>query len=208
VTMPARRMPAKPKPIVGPPERMVIIGGGAAGFAAAEMLRREGFAGGVTIVSADDAPPCDRPNLSKDYRRPLRPRNGSRCARPNSMPRTRSTCASARRRPALDVAGRRVMLTDGEAIRFDKLLLATGAEPIRLQLSHARRDRGRSGPARRRRVARCRARRGRRRRAAAHRSRARSRPGDRPRCAGRRIPGNQRAGHFCRRRHCPLARHL
>ena len=39
----------------------------AAGFAAADMLRREGFAGSLTMLSADDSPPCDRPNLSKDY---------------------------------------------------------------------------------------------------------------------------------------------
>ena len=49
------------------PDSVVIIGGGAAGLAAADMLRREGFEGGVTLLSADDAPPCDRPNLSKDY---------------------------------------------------------------------------------------------------------------------------------------------
>jgi NADPH-dependent 2,4-dienoyl-CoA reductase/sulfur reductase-like enzyme len=46
---------------------MVIIGGGAAGYAAADMLRREGYGGRVTIISADDAPPYDRPNLSKEY---------------------------------------------------------------------------------------------------------------------------------------------
>ena len=47
--------------------RFVIVGGGAAGFAAAERLRREGFAGDVVIVSADAHPPVDPPNLSKDY---------------------------------------------------------------------------------------------------------------------------------------------
>ncbi|HLN08763.1 MAG TPA: Rieske 2Fe-2S domain-containing protein, partial [Xanthobacteraceae bacterium] len=45
------------------PDRIVIIGGGAAGFAAAEMLRREQFAGSIAILSNDDAPPVDRPNL-------------------------------------------------------------------------------------------------------------------------------------------------
>src|SRR6185312_14572757 len=49
------------------PGRMVIVGGGAAGFAAVEMLRREGFKGSIVMLSNDAAPPVDRPNLSKDY---------------------------------------------------------------------------------------------------------------------------------------------
>ena len=47
--------------------RIVIVGGGAAGFAAAEMLRRRGFRGSIVMLSSDAAPPVDRPNLSKDY---------------------------------------------------------------------------------------------------------------------------------------------
>ena len=49
------------------PRSVVIVGGGAAGLAAADMLRRRGYDGAVTMLSADDAPPVDRPNLSKDY---------------------------------------------------------------------------------------------------------------------------------------------
>jgi apoptosis-inducing factor 3 len=51
----------------GAPQKIVIVGGGAAGFAAAEMLRRRGYAGSLTMLSDDEAPPVDRPNLSKDY---------------------------------------------------------------------------------------------------------------------------------------------
>jgi nitrite reductase/ring-hydroxylating ferredoxin subunit len=49
------------------PSSVVILGGGAAGLAAADMLRREGYDGPVSTVSADSDPPIDRPNLSKDY---------------------------------------------------------------------------------------------------------------------------------------------
>ncbi len=56
-----------PKQAGSAAERIVIVGGGAAGFAAAEMLRRRGFAGSITMLSNDEAAPVDRPNLSKDY---------------------------------------------------------------------------------------------------------------------------------------------
>ena len=49
------------------PSRIVIVGGGAAGEAAAEMLRREGFEGNILLLSRDRDLPVDRPNLSKDY---------------------------------------------------------------------------------------------------------------------------------------------
>src|SRR4029077_21034276 len=49
------------------PSSIIIIGGGAAGLAAADMLRRDGYSRPVTMISADSAPPCDRPNLSKDF---------------------------------------------------------------------------------------------------------------------------------------------
>ena len=114
-------------------ERIVIIGGGAAGFAAAEMLRREGFGGAVSLISADDSAPYDRPNLSKDYLAgtapeewlPLRPRE---FYADSDIDLRLDTEAKH-----IDPTGRRVTLASGEVIPFGKLLLATGAEPIRLQ---------------------------------------------------------------------------
>src|ERR1700704_3600786 len=51
----------------GWPDSVVIVGGGAAGLAAADVLRREGYDRPITMLSIDDSPPCDRPNLSKDF---------------------------------------------------------------------------------------------------------------------------------------------
>jgi NADPH-dependent 2,4-dienoyl-CoA reductase/sulfur reductase-like enzyme/nitrite reductase/ring-hydroxylating ferredoxin subunit len=117
--------------------RIVIVGGGAAGFAAAEMLRREGFSGSLTMVSSDDTAPYDRPNCSKDYLAgsapeewmPLRPDDWYKEHAIELMLRTEVT--------GIDAKARQVTLAGGKSLRFDKLLLATGAEPIRLDIPGA-----------------------------------------------------------------------
>jgi len=114
------------------PASVVIIGGGAAGAVAAETLRREGYQGPVTILSADDSPPCDRPNLSKDYLAgtapeewiPLRPAEFHQANKIDLQLKTRVT--------GIDTAARRVTLEDGRQLGYGALLLATGAEPVRL----------------------------------------------------------------------------
>ncbi|MES2294086.1 MAG: FAD-dependent oxidoreductase [Pseudomonadota bacterium] len=119
------------------PERIVIIGGGAAGFAAAERLRREHFQGSVIMLSNEDASPIDRPNLSKDYLAgnapeewmPLRPDNFY--ADKGIDLRLNANVA------AIDRPARQVMLEGGTAIAYDRLLLATGAEPVRLPVPGA-----------------------------------------------------------------------
>ncbi len=116
------------------PERIVIVGGGAAGYAAAEMLRRLEFAGSIVVLSSEADAPIDRPNLSKDYLAgnapddwmPLQPDSFYRDS--NIDLRLKSGVAS------IDVQGRSVVTTDGTNIPYDRLLLATGAEPVRLAI--------------------------------------------------------------------------
>src|SRR5262249_2016739 len=119
------------------PERVVIVGGGAAGLAAAEMLRRERFAGDLTLISADDAPPYDRPNCSKDYLAGNAPEDWM-SLRPAEFYKNQSINLELRSEVrAIDAKARQVTLANGRSMPFDKLLLATGAEPVRLDIPGA-----------------------------------------------------------------------
>src|SRR5215470_11423584 len=113
---------------------IVIIGGGAAGEAAAEMLRREGYSGPITMLSDDDAPPCDRPNLSKDYLAGNAPEEWIPLRPPEFYDEQRIQLRLGVRAVASDTAAREVQLADGNRRRYGALLLATGAEPIRLDI--------------------------------------------------------------------------
>jgi NADPH-dependent 2,4-dienoyl-CoA reductase/sulfur reductase-like enzyme/nitrite reductase/ring-hydroxylating ferredoxin subunit len=114
------------------PRNIVIVGGGAAGFAAAEMLRRQEFRGNITMLSAEAAAPVDRPNLSKDYLAgsapedwlPLRP--DAFYAEAGIDLKLESNVTS------IDTKAREVVVAGGGVIPYDRLLLATGAEPVRL----------------------------------------------------------------------------
>ena len=131
---PEKKAPAKS---ARTPENIVIVGGGAASNAAAEMLRREGFSGGVTVISADEAVPYDRPNLSKDFLAgaakeewiPLRSLDFYREREIDLLLNTQVA--------AIDPAQKKVILADGDGRKFDALLLATGAEPVRLKVPGA-----------------------------------------------------------------------
>jgi len=129
-----KKRPARP---VTTPENVIILGGGTAGNAAAEMLRREGFSGAVTMISADDSLPCDRPNLSKDFLAgnateewiPLRSTDFYREHGIELLLKTRVA--------AIDPQEKSVLLADGGRRKFGALLLATGAEPVRLNIPGA-----------------------------------------------------------------------
>src|SRR5207244_3194561 len=98
---------------------VVIVGGGAAAQAAAEMLRREGYSGKLTMLSADAAPPVDRPNLSKDYLAGQAPEDWIPL-RPESFFREQGIDLELSARvQRIDVAGKRVVMDDGRAHAFD-----------------------------------------------------------------------------------------
>ncbi|HCU10991.1 MAG TPA: pyridine nucleotide-disulfide oxidoreductase [Gemmatimonadetes bacterium] len=121
------------KPTTGP-ESVVIIGGGAAGNACAEMLRREAYRGPVTIIDPDPDVPYDRPNLSKDYLAgnapeewlPLHPREFYVAQHIEILSGLKVT--------AIDLQSRAVHLSDGSSRNYGCLLIATGATPIRLDV--------------------------------------------------------------------------
>jgi apoptosis-inducing factor 3 len=120
------------------PSSVVILGGGAAGLAAADMLRRKGYDGPVTIISADDSAPYDRPNVSKDYLQEPIPDEWMNLRLPDFYREQRIDLVLNSRVSSLDLRQKQVQLEDGRTYPFGALLLATGAEVIKLPIPGAR----------------------------------------------------------------------
>jgi 3-phenylpropionate/trans-cinnamate dioxygenase ferredoxin reductase subunit len=112
----------------------VIAGGGLAGAKAAETLREEGFDGHVLLCGDEPVRPYERPPLSKDY---LRGEAGFDDAAVHAEDfyaehdiDLRTSCAVE----VLDTVTSEVRLSTGERVHYERLLLATGAEPRRLRV--------------------------------------------------------------------------
>ena len=111
---------------------VLLVGGGAAAFACADELRRLGYAGSLTLVSAEADPPCDRPNLSKDFLAGVAPADWIPLRGESHYREASIDLRVGTEIVAIDVRGRTASSRDGEAFRYDRLLLATGGEPVRL----------------------------------------------------------------------------
>src|SRR5215813_8553394 len=128
------------RPGAASPQRIVIIGGGAAGFAAAEQLRREQYEGSIVMLSSDAAPPVDRPNLSKDYLAGNAPEEWVPL-RPDSFYADNAIDLRLKASViAIELRSREVAMAEGSKIPYGRLLLATGAEAIRLSIPGADRS--------------------------------------------------------------------
>jgi len=119
------------------PGRIVIIGGGAAGFAAAEMLRRQEFRGSIVMLSSDTAPPVDRPNLSKDYLAGSAPEDWLPLRPDSYYAEAGIDLQLTAEVTSIDTAARNVVIAGSRDIPYDRLLLATGAEAVRLPIPGA-----------------------------------------------------------------------
>ena len=120
------------------PSSIVIVGGGAAGLAAADMLRRKGYDGSLTMISADDSAPYDRPNVSKDYLQEPIPDEWMNLRVPEFYKERRIDLILDSRVSSLDLSLTQVRVEDGRAYSFSALLLATGAEVIELPIPGGR----------------------------------------------------------------------
>jgi 3-phenylpropionate/trans-cinnamate dioxygenase ferredoxin reductase subunit len=112
----------------------VIVGASLAGAKAAETLRAEGFDERVVLVGAEDERPYERPPLSKDYLRGEAERETVYVHPEGFYADHDIELRLGRTAVSVDVAGSELALDDGERLRYDRLLLATGAEPRSLSI--------------------------------------------------------------------------
>lgn len=113
---------------------VAIVGAGGGGNSTAEELRHLAFGGSITLIDPDLQAPCDRPNLSKDYLAGTAPEEWIPLHPRSYYEELGVELLLGRRATRLDAAGKRLTLDDGTQRHFDAIVLATGAEPVRLTI--------------------------------------------------------------------------
>src|SRR6185295_15608209 len=102
-----------------------------------ETLRRDGYSGRITMLSADASGPCDRPNLSKGFLAGAASAESNPLRTPAFYLEHSIDLKLGAPVASLDTKSRHVQLVDGSRHAYDALLLATGAEPVRLDVPGA-----------------------------------------------------------------------
>ena len=119
------------------PARVVLVGGGLAAAKTAQSLRKRGYDGELTLLTAEPHLPYERPPLSKGYLMGTDSPRPSSCIARTGTPSSASTCASAPAVTGIDPTGHEVGTADGDASGYNRLLLATGSSPRRLDARRA-----------------------------------------------------------------------
>lgn len=122
------KQPSQTRPPSGEGKKLVIVGTGAAAVAAVTTLRREGFAGSITMIGREAHPPYDRPMLSKNFLAKKTPPDQA-LLEPDffgthGVERVRGEAK------AIDPGTRKVTVADGTTITGDALLIATGSRAV------------------------------------------------------------------------------
>jgi 3-phenylpropionate/trans-cinnamate dioxygenase ferredoxin reductase component len=115
-------------------QTVLIVGASLGGAKAAETLRAEGFDGRLVLVGTEHDRPYERPPLSKDYLRGELAREKVYVHNEGFYAEHDIELRLGRTAVSLDTARVEVALDDGERLRYDRLLLTTGAEPRRLSI--------------------------------------------------------------------------
>src|SRR6185437_12741257 len=121
-------------------QTFIIVGASVAGSKAAEELRAAGFDGRVLLIGAESERPYERPPLTKDYLRGESPREKAYVHEPGFYDQHQIELETDATVSAIDPAQSRVTLADGRTFDYDRLLLATGAEPRRIPIVGAELD--------------------------------------------------------------------
>ena len=114
--------------------KFVIIGAGAAGYVAAQTLREDGYKGEITLITKEERPPYDRPNLSKAYMQGEAPSEWMPLRTDDFYDKYGIDFMFNKLVTDLDVNEKTITLSDAEKIRYDKVLIATGGIPRQLNI--------------------------------------------------------------------------
>jgi len=127
-----KNQPTQPLTQENHPKNIVILGAGGAGFSAAFTLRNKGYQGSIDMISADGSLPYDRPNLSKDYLAGKASLEWLPMRSPDWYKKNNVSIRLNTRATKLEPSEKKLTFSDGDSLTYGRLLLATGAEPIRL----------------------------------------------------------------------------
>ncbi len=137
VSVGQRKTPSRPVLKARAPKSVVVIGAGAAGAAAVETMRNAGYAGPLALIGAEEPGPVDRPNLSKDYLAGKAPEEWIPLRDASYYKELNVEFIANDAATALDVCAKQITLNSGRKGSYDRLLIATGAEPVRLSIPGA-----------------------------------------------------------------------